>query len=171
MSDSEQRKSKAISELFTDAPPIVHFTIPSVICALPPWASQSNRQELAGNLHFTDKGIVFVQMADMTPPDETAGMAFGAVGGVMTGLAHESRRKKALAEAKTVVDADADFRQTLDRAKDILFIPKGTISKIRHTWAFGFQVNTAGSWQQFLLEKGKKTYQQYQSQIEKYLAP
>jgi hypothetical protein len=170
MSDSEQRKSKAISELFSGPPPIVHFKIPSVICALPPWASTSEGKELAGDLFFTDKGIIFVQLADLKPPSETGGRLFGAIGGLITGSVHVARRKKALSEARAQIPEASDLRQTIEEGGDALFIPRGTISRIRYTWAFGFQVNTAGEWQQFLLERGKKTYHEYQSQIEKYLA-
>ncbi len=170
MSDSEERKSKVISDLFSGPSPTIYFKIPSVICALPPWASTSQGKELAGDLFFTDKGIVFVQLADLNPPSEIGGMLFGAIGGLITGSVHVARRKKALSEARTQIPEAGDLRQSIEKGVDALFIPRGTISGIRYTWAFGFQVNTAGKWQQFLLERGKKTYQEYQSRIEKYLA-
>lgn len=171
MSPSEQMKSKAI--LLSGPLPVVHFKIPSVICCVGPWKSTANKQERAGDLIFTDKGIVFVHLAVFTPPSRAIVMAFGLIGSLITGKMHEDRREKALSEARIQRIGASDLQQTIEKGVegvDFLFIPRGTISNFRYTLLRGFQVDTDGKSQQFLLEKRKKTYKEYQSQIEKYLA-
>jgi len=170
--DAENRKKAAISALFLDSQPVIRFTIPSVICVLPPRTSRGNNRELAGNLYFTDKGVAFIQLVGFWLPDKVqrnTAMTFGALGGVAVAMDTASQRKKALTQVKAVSDNYREFKQLVENAKDILFIPKNTISKIRYKQSLEFEINTAGKWPQFLLENSKKTYEQYQSQIESYL--
>jgi len=155
--NQEERKRNAIEQLFSGSLPIVHFKIPSIICALYPWKSPSSKQELIGDLYFTDKGIVFIQLTDTR-------------GFFVSEQKVEKRREEALTRVKIYSTDMVDLRQILEMAMDVLFIPRATINGIRYSWALGLQVNTSGEWQQFILEKGKKTYQQYRLQIDSYLA-
>jgi hypothetical protein len=150
-SDQEERKRKIIEQQFSESLPIVYFKIPSVICSLYPWRIHSTKQDMLGDLYFTEKGIVFVQLIDLI--DEFS----------------RARERLALAKARRVSTEVENLLQVLENAFDVLFIPRAIISKIRYTWAYGFQVYTSKGWQQFLFEEGNKTYRNYQSQIEKYL--
>ncbi|MHC4986454.1 MAG: hypothetical protein ACYTFO_09910 [Planctomycetota bacterium] len=151
---AEQRRQRVLGEICSGEPPREIFTIPRVRAKDPD--RPNSRHWVVGQAAFTDKGICFIQTGQYAGADSSATFAFGIIGGLIAESAARKRRLEEFAEGEhDIVESADDFMGLLCRAEQLLFYPRGDITKLRFD-SSGFTVWSRGGRRRFGMEGGGK---------------
>jgi len=163
---AEQRRQRVLGEICDGGPPRDIFTIPRIRAKDPD--RPKSHHWVVGQAAFTDKGVCFIQTGQYAGADPGAGIAFGIIGGMIAESAAKKRRLEEFdAGEQDVVESADDFMALLCRAEQLLFYPRGEITKLRFN-PTGFTVWSRGSRKRFGMEGGRKAYRQFRDVAEAY---
>jgi len=164
---SDREKRETLARLCADGEPTAAFTIPAVQTRCPDAPRQLT---LIGDLAFTDKGLCFVQIAEVRKADGSAGLLFGIVGAAVAESTARRKTRDDYAHARQLVVEDAaSLVDVIQRVPRLIYVPASDITAMGHGWCSHFQVKTRTGRHMFKLERGSKTYKQWRPQIEAYL--
>lgn len=164
-----KEKQEAFDFLYEDAAPRESFRIPKVFF-LDSYDTQM-KTRLIGDLLFLDKAVCFVQTGQYETSSNTTWVMFGLLGAIIGNMQESKARKKAMEQVEIVqrTFATTNLKEYLDRAPRIMFFPKSGISQMTFSsWSGGFKIKTIDKKQVFSLEKGKKTFRQFEEKIREY---
>jgi uncharacterized membrane protein len=164
-----KEKQEAFDFLYDGAAPQESFRIPKVL-SLDLYDPQV-RIRLIGDLLFMDKGVCFVQIGQYETSANTTLVMFGLLGAIIGNMQEKRARKKAIEQVDIIqrTFATTKLREYLERSPRILFFPKSMISEMKFSsWSGGIKIKTTDKKQVFNLEKGKKTFREFEDKIREY---
>jgi hypothetical protein len=163
-----EEKRQALTFLLQGGSPRELFRINRVTMTDP--FDQQAKTQLLGDLIFTDKAVIFAQVHEFLIPSGGYGFMFGLLGAIIAQSRANRAKKKALAEVDMMARQmyGSGLNDFLVKTPRLISFPKNAITKLKFTWG-SLQIKTPERSHVFVLEKGKKTYQQYEREILGYI--
>jgi|GEM_PF-3375640 len=165
----EQEKIDALEFLLRGTPPNEVFRIPLVTLS-EPYDSELKTQ-LLGDLVFFDKGICFVQLVEFKIPSQHYALMFGLVGMLISQSKVKKAMKKAIEEflQKKSEALSQSLEESLQKSPRVMVFPREDILEIKKTLAATLKIKTHEKKPIFTLERGKKTFREFEERIHRYM--
>lgn len=164
-----KEKQEAMDFLFEGAEPQKLFRMPNVFFT--DIYDPQMKTRLIGDLLFLDKGIFFVQTGQYQSSGNTTMVLFGLLGAIIGNMQEKKARKKALEQVEIIQQtfATTTLKEIFERSPRVIFFPKSMIIQMNFSsWSGGFKIKTPDKKQVFSLEKGKKTFKEFEDKIREF---
>ena len=162
----QQRRQRVLSELCQGGDPEDIFTAGGIRTLDPD--KPKGRSLVLGILAFMDKGVCFVQIAEVLKANLSWAALFGLIGAAIAESKAKAKRQEAYAEGeREILNPAEDFRGILQRAQQLFFYPLKEITRIK-SGSWGFEVRMGKSRTRFAMEGGRKTYKQLRELVDAY---
>jgi hypothetical protein len=174
----EERRRIAEEALFGHGRTTELFRISRVITSLPGHATV----EAAGDLIFADTALCFLALhVYRTGPKGKAsaagaclaGLLAGPLGAVLPWVQRAGQRRVALraTEEARHETAEEDFDRVLASLPQSVVVPREDLVRIRYSWWTDLRVRWTGAHRDFVLERRRRTYRQYEDAVREYMLP
>jgi hypothetical protein len=167
----EERK-QAIELLYDGGASSELLRIPGAVLNNPYSKDVQAPIQLMGDIVFTEKGVVFVKIAEFKAPSQNIGLWFGLVGMLIANSRMKKARKKAWEGAVNSgkLAQSANLDQFIRNSDRVIMFPRNTIKKIYYSWTGGMVIKTTEKSQAFPLEDKKKYFKMFENKIIEYTA-